>query len=394
MKNRLCIPLAAILSMLLAHSTHVPASAQTGEGQPATTNVPRADYPRLQADGSVTFQLKAPNATNVQLQPGGRDNGLGQGPFDMQRDEAGVWEVTIPSPVPGFHYYWFLVNGVELNDPGSETFFGWNKQCSGIEIPDATADYLQINDVPHGEVRSFWYHSQVTGKPRRAMVYTPPTYDTDPSQRYPVLYLQHGAGEDERGWSKQGKLNFILDNLIAARQARPMIVVMDNGYAERAGETSRPFDFGAFEEVLVGELIPKIDASYRTDSDRKRRAIAGLSMGGMQSLQIGLKHLDLFGSIGAFSAPMMGSFDVKTAYDGSFAESNGFNEKLSLFWLGAGTKEEFFATSIRRVHQALDEAGIQHVHFESAGTSHEWQTWRRCLRDFAPRLFPAGPPAP
>lgn len=386
----LLIPTSLTLdaSAVSAQSKDPPSGGEIADsGCPASTNVPRAEFPRVHADGRVTFRLKAPDATRVQMQPGGGDNGLGKGPFEMSRSANGHWELTIPPAVPGFHYYWFVVDGADVNDPGSETFFGWNKQCSGIEIPDPDASFCDIQNVPHGEVRSLWYHSKVTGKPRRAMVYTPPGYDHDHEKRYPVLYLQHGAGEDERGWTKQGRLNFILDNLIASEKSLPMIVVMDNGYAERAGEASQPFDFRAFEDVLVNELVPNIDATYRTLSDRDHRALAGLSMGGMQALQIGLKRLDQFGSIGAFSAPIIESFDVKTAYDGRLADATSFNQQVRLFWFGAGTTETFFAKGIQRVHRALDMAGVQHTVFESKGTSHEWHTWRRCLHDFAPRLF-------
>ena len=208
---------------------------QADESKPATSNVPRAEYPRIHADQRVTFRLKAPEAKSVKVQPGGADSGLGKGPYDMQRSDDGNWTVTTPRAVPGFHYYWLVVDGVAMNDPGSETFFGYGKPTSGVEVPEPGADYYDVKDVPHGEVRSLWYHSKVTGAVRRAMVYTPPGYDADAGTRYPVLYLQHGAGEDERGWTTQGRANFILDNLIAAGAAAPMIVVMDNGYAARSG---------------------------------------------------------------------------------------------------------------------------------------------------------------
>lgn len=366
--------------------------ARAQDATPAASNVPRSAYPRVDAEGRVTFQLKAPEATRVQLVPGGgSESGFGRDAFDMQRGDDGVWSVTTPPVVPGFHYYWFSVDGLTVNDPGSETFFGWGRQSSGVEVPEAGVDFYDAKDVPHGEVRVFWYHSQVTGKVRRALVYTPPGYDASGDaggQRYPVLYLQHGAGEGERGWTNQGRANFILDNLLASGQARPMIVVMDNGYAARADETAgRPFDFGAFEEVLMDELIPKIDAAYCTVADREHRALAGLSMGGMQALQIGLRHLDQFAAIGAFSAPPRGEFDVATAYEGAFADAAAFNGEVRLFWLGAGTAEKRFAEGLQATHEALEKAGIKHVVFESPGTAHEWQTWRRSLHDFAPRLF-------
>ncbi|MFO0848352.1 MAG: alpha/beta hydrolase-fold protein [Gemmataceae bacterium] len=362
--------------------------AGADDAKPASSNVPRAEYPRVHPDGRVTFRMRAPDAKKVQLQPGGADNGLGKGPYDMQRGPDGHWTVTTPPAVPGFHYYWLLVDGVIVNDLGSESFFGWGRQCSGVEVPETGADFYDVKDVPHGEVRALWYHSKVTGKPRRAMVYTPPGYDTT-GRRYPVLYLQHGAGEDERGWTTQGRANFILDNLIAAKKARPMIVVMDNGYADRAGAPPGPqrFDFRPFAEVLTAELIPTVDAAYRTLADRDHRALAGLSMGGMQALQIGLADLDRFAWVGAFSAPPGPKFDVGTAYNGAFRDAAGFNAKVRLLWLGAGSAEEWFAAGVKTMHTALDKAGVKHVTFESPGTSHEWQTWRRSLHDFAPRLF-------
>jgi enterochelin esterase-like enzyme len=304
----------------------------------------------------------------------------------MTRGADGTWAFTTLPAVPGFHYYWLVLDGVAVNDPGSETFFGWGKPTSGIEVPERGVDYYEAKDVPHGEVRALFYKSKVTGKSRRAFVYTPPGYDAG-KERYPVLYLQHGAGEDERGWTAQGRANFILDNLIAAKMARPMIVVMGNGYADRVGQAARMFDFRGFEEVITSELIPKIDATYRTLADRDHRALAGLSMGAMQALQIGLNHLDEFAYLGAFSAPPVARFDVTTSYNGAFRDAAAFNKKVRLLWLGAGTAEERFAAGVKAMHGTLDKAGVKHIVFESKGTSHEWQTWRRSLQDFAPRLF-------
>jgi enterochelin esterase family protein len=365
------------------------ATAGADDAKPASSNVPRAGYPRVHPDRRVTFLVKASDAKSVKVQPGGADNGLGKGPYDMERADDGTWSVTTPPAVPGFHYYWLVVDGVAVNDPGSETYFGYGKPTSGVEVPEEGVDDYDAKDVPHGEVRALWYHSKVTGKPRRAFVYTPPGYDADASRRYPVLYLQHGAGEDERGWTTQGRANFILDNLLAAAKATPMIVVMDNGYADKAGTTSAPmrFDFRGFEEVLLGELIPKVDATYRTIADRDHRALAGLSMGSMQALQIGLRHLDVFAAIGVFSLPPIGTFDVEKSYDGAFRDASAINGKVRLLWLGAGTAEERFAAALRTMHAALDKAGVKHVAYESPGTAHEWQTWRRSLYDFAPRLF-------
>jgi enterochelin esterase-like enzyme len=379
----------------------VPAAAQDGkqagqkppadEGQPATTNVMGAAYPRIHPDLRVTFRVKAPGARKVQVQGG---DGLGKGPFEMVRGEDGFWTVTTPPAVPGFHYYWMLIDGAAVNDPASETFFGYGKPTSGVEVPEKGVDFYDARDVPHGEVRARWYHSRITGRWRRAYVYTPPDYDANPQARYPVLYLQHGAGEDERGWTTQGRANFILDNLIAAGKARPMLVVMDKGYATRAGDPDAPAGRGgafrgtsAFEDVVLQDLIPMIDSTYRTLSDRKHRAMAGLSMGGGQTLQITLRHLDKFSHIGAFSGALFGKFDAKTAYGGAFGDPKAFNEKVRLLWLGAGSGEQAFVKSARALHEALDRMGIPSVFVESPGTAHEWQTWRRALYDFAPRLF-------
>jgi enterochelin esterase-like enzyme len=369
--------------------------AQTpDDSQPASSNVMNAAYPRVHPDRSVTFRVTAPGAQKVQIQPGGADSGLGRGPYDMVRDDKGVWTVTIPPAVPGFHYYWFLVDGFAANDPGSETYFGYGKQTSAVEVPEQGVDFYEPHDVPHGEVRLRVYHSKVTGQWRQAYVYTPPGYDNSRA-RYPVLYLQHGAGENATGWTKQGRANLILDNLIAAGKAVPMMVVMETGYAvkpgaapaaEPAGRGGRGGPPNAIADVVIDDLIPMIDSTYRTETDRAHRAMAGLSMGGGQTLQITLGHLDRFAWIGSFSAPIR-NFDAKTSYNGVFADAKGFNQKVRLLWIGAGTAEENMHQGAEAMHAGLDQAGIKNVFFESPGTAHEWQTWRRDLNDFAPRLF-------
>jgi enterochelin esterase-like enzyme len=317
------------------------------------------------------------------LQPGGADNGLGKGPIDMTKGADGVWAVTTPPAVPGFHYYWFLLDGITVNDPGSETFFGWGKQSSGVEVPEKGTDFYNAKDVPHGQVRAFWYHSKITGTARRSFVYCPPGYEKDATKRYPVLYLQHGAGEDERGWTTQGRANLILDNLFAAGKANPMVVVMDQGYATNAGAKSPA---NAFDEVVFTDLIPTVDAEFRTLADRDHRAIAGLSMRAGQALQIGLTNLDKFTSIGAFSGAGR-SFDVQTSYGGVFKNAETVNKKILVLWIGAGTGEEAIHKSAKGMHDALDRAGIKYAFVEQNGTAHEWQTWRKAFLDFAPRLF-------
>jgi enterochelin esterase-like enzyme len=365
---------------------------QADESQPAPTNIGNSAYPRIHSDLRVTLQLKAPDARKVQVVG---NFGLGKGgPWEMERGEGGVWTVTTPPVIPGFHYYKLSVDGVEVNDPSSDSFFGSGRPTSGIEIPEKGVDFYHVKDVPHGEVRSRWYRSKVTGQARHVMVYTPPGYDTDLKKRYPVLYLQHGAGEDETGWSKQGHVNFILDNLIADGKAKPMIVVMEKGYATKAGATAETGGPGrgvgsAFEDVVVKDLIPMIDSTYRTMPEREQRAIAGLSMGAGQAMRIGLTHLDTFSAVGAFSGAGRG-IDPKTAFGGVFAEPAAFDKKVSLLYLHAGTisLDEGIHKNAESLHNALQEAGIKNVVFRDAkGLAHEWQTWRYAFYDFAPRLF-------
>lgn len=385
------------------------AAQPADDAMPASSNVPGAESPRIHRDGRVTFTLKAPDARSLDVAGG---DGLGKGPFPMRRAADGTWSVTIAPPVPGFHYYWFDLDGVAVNDPGSRTYFGYSKETSGIEIPDPQGDFYAVRHVPLGQVRTHWYLSSTTGHWRRAVVYTPPGYDAG-SKRYPVLYLQHGMGEDETGWTRQGRAQFILDNLIAAGRAVPMIVVMERGYADppdappfalRADMPLRDIHaaFSRFGAVVIHDLIPTIDRAYRTLPDRDHRALAGLSMGGMQALFIGLHHSDTFAYLAALSSPLIrgnapdetlipsvvAPFDTKTAFDEAFADPAGFNQRMKLFWLGAGTAEgEPIHTSVHGAVDALRASGVRVEYFESQGTAHEWQTWRRDLEDIAPRLF-------
>jgi enterochelin esterase-like enzyme len=375
--------------------------------QPASSNIPGAEYPRIHSDLRVTFRLKAPEAQKVRLHLD-KD-------YDLVRDSDGVWSVTTAPQVPGFHYYWFILDGVNVCDPASETFYGVSRQYSGIEVPEEGVDFYNPKDVPHGEIRERWYFSKTTAAWRRVFVYTPPDYDSNRDARYPVLYLQHGGGEDERGWVVQGRVNHIMDNLIAEKKAKPMIVVMEKGYARRAGEPETPVRppaggtggprpdfsrmFGALEEVFIKDLIPMIDATYRTKPDRENRAMAGLSMGGMQTFNITLANLDKFSYIGGFSGAGGGfgggTFDARTLHNGVMADAEAFNKKVHLVWIGIGTAEgERFYNGVKNYRDALEKAGIKTVYYESPGTAHEWQTWRRSLKEFAPLLFQAGVGAP
>jgi enterochelin esterase-like enzyme len=316
--------------------------------------------------------------------------------FEMSRDEKGIWTLTTDPLVPGFHYYFFIIDGVQVSDPASESFFGWGKMSSGIEVPEAGVSYYSLKNVPHGDVRQKWYFSNVTQAWRRCFVYCPPEYNNNLNKKYPVLYLQHGSGEDERGWSVQGKVDIILDNLIAEGKAVPMIIVMDQGYAARAGAPApapgqQPTGPSAFEDVIIKDLIPFIDGNFRTFSDREHRAMAGLSMGGMQTMQITMNNLDKFAYIGGFSgAGRFGGagLDVKTDFKGVLADAGAFNKKVKLLWIGIGTAEPAnMYKAVNGFHLSLGNAGINHVYYESPGTDHEWLTWRRSLNEFAPLLF-------
>jgi len=360
------------------------------DAKPATTNVMGAEYPRVLSDHSVAFQFKASNAKSVDADITGKK-------FAMTLGNDGLWNVTTPPLVEGFHYYALDVNGVRMNDPGSHTFFGTGVDASGIEVPEEGVDYYLANDVPHGDVRIRIYHSRITGLWRRCFVYTPPDYDSNLSARYPVLYLQHGMGEDETGWVFQGHANLILDNLIAENKAVPMIIVMDNGYASvPAGPFGPPpgpgAGFGTFEDVMIKEVIPMIDTTFRTIPDRGHRAMAGLSMGANQALHLATDHLDTFAYMAGFSGTMNGlstdALDPATAFNGTFKDGAAFNAKVKLLWLGMGTKEPNpFPGAIGAFRAMLDTQGIKYVYFSSPGTAHEWLTWRRDLNDFAPRLF-------
>lgn len=372
-----------------------------GDFVPATTNVWGAEYPKVDSQSRVLLRVKALDATKVRIN-------FWSGPkAEMTKQADGFWTFTTPAMVPGLHYYNFVVDGAETSDTGSQSFFGGSKYASAVEVPEPGSTYYAIQDVPHGQVREVWYNSKVTGSWRHALVYLPPSYETQIKQRFPVLYLQHGGGEDETGWIRQGRANFILDNLLAEGKCNPMIVVMAYGYARRAGQavpvvTGPPTSpdraramqdmFAAFEDDLTQALIPFVDRTYRTLADREHRAMAGLSMGGMQTFQITLKHLDLFSHIGGFSGVGGGMattpLDLKTAFGGAMSDAGAFNKKVRLVWVGIGTKEpERMYQGVNNFHKTLESGGIKHIYYESPGTDHEWQTWRRDLKDFAPRLF-------
>ena len=400
----------------LAQNSPTAAAESLGsEARPATSNAAGQQYPKVDAQQRVEFRLQAPSAQRVQVDIGGHK-------YDLSKDDQGLWRGVTPPLVVGFHYYALVVDGVGMADPASESYFGVSKMMSGIDIPSPGEDFYDLKNVPHGEVREHWYFSNTNRAWRRCYVYTPPDYDSNPTARYPVLYLQHGAGEDERGWSTQGRVNFILDNLIAEGKARAMIVVMDNGGGSAlfAGNrsvaglmggamgTNRPAPApngstppsrggfgrggaglfggaaGLFADTLLHEIIPMIDEKYRTMADRDHRGLAGLSMGGMQTRAIGLAHLETFANIGIFSGGTLG--DLK-ATNSPLAKPAEFNQLVKVAFVSYGSMEGG-AKSLASYHDSLVAAGITNMsYYISPGTAHEWQSWRRSFYQFAPLLF-------
>lgn len=367
--------------------------AQPDTFVPAASNIAGAEFPKISDDLRVYLQIKAPSADRVQLAGSLLPS---PDPVDFKKDAEGNWTLITPPIVPGFHYYWFLVDGVPMNDPGCNTYHGWAKPTSGIEIPTKGEDFYMPKDVPHGNVREHWYYSDITGKWRRAFVYTPAEYETNLDKKYPILYLLHGSGENERGWSLQGHMGFIMDNLIAAKKAVPMVIVMDNGYAVAKNPSAYPQSTNSWSnrsavlaDVYVKEIIPSMESFYRIEPGRENRAMAGLSMGGGQTAVIGLNHPELFSAFGFFSAGGI-SEDVLSdpkAYGGLFADKESFNDQIKVFWFGAGTEEPSLISKYANLRNAFEKAGINAVFYESQGTAHEWHTWRRCLHEFAPLLF-------
>ncbi|MBR4048537.1 MAG: acetyl xylan esterase [Bacteroides sp.] len=352
----------------------VPADAKVAE-----TTFPGNEFPKVDKEGRAYFSISAPEAKDVKVD-------ICSKKYDMKRDSKGNWmAVTDPLPV-GFHYYFILVDGVSTVDPATDTFFGCHRQAGGIEIPEGPEGnyYRPQEGVPQGQVRSLYYYSKSAGSFRHAMVYTPAEYEKG-KKKYPVLYLQHGMGEDETGWSKQGHMQHIMDNAIHEGRAVPMIVVMESGDIRAPfGRGMSHADYGAsFYPVLLNDLIPYIEANFRVKADRENRAMAGLSWGGKQTFDIVLNNLDKFAWMGTFSAAIFG-VDVKNAYNGIFSRPDEFNEKIHYFSMSCGTEENF---GTERMVNTLREAGIN-VEFKiSEGTAHEWLTWRRGLNEFIPNIF-------
>jgi len=373
--------------------------------KPASSNQPGKQYPQVNSERRARFRIVAPQAQSVKVPEWGG--------VALTKAEDGAWVGTTRPLDEGFHYYRINIDGADVPDPGSKFFFGANRWGSGIEIPAHDQDFYALKNVPHGQLRENWYFSKSSNAMRRCFVYTPPDYDKDNAKRYPVLYLQHGAGEDETGWGQQGRANLIMDNLIAEGKAKPFIIVMDNGggiiggfkgakgpkfgkdgnkdakdnkEAKDAKEAKAPpkikgpggFNFAGFGKILTEELIPYIDSNYRTISDQPHRGMAGLSMGGMQTKQITLANLDKFSHIGMFSGGSIAPADTSNLGD-------AFKEKVKVLFVSYGGREKGETAKANR--EALEKMGIRSIYYESPETAHEWQSWRRSLYQIAPLLF-------
>ncbi len=374
--------------------------------KPSSLNQPGQQFPQVNSQRYARFRIVAPQAQNVHV-----TLGLGgRGGTTLIKGEDGVWTGTTEGPLDeGFHYYHLTIDGGTFNDPGTLNFYGSTRWESGIEIPAHDADFYTLKDVPHGRIQGVLFPSRLTNAviARPAYVYTPPNYDKDTKKRYPVLYLQHGWGENEYAWWNQGGANLIMDNLIAEGKAKPFIIVMTYGLTNEGrrpgsrppsgtnsiaanptngpargpgGRGSLPPGFGnnaAFETVLVNELIPYIDVNFRTLADQPHRAMAGLSMGGAETHSITLKHLDLFSHIGLFSGGVITTNDVNNTPD--------FRKKVKVVFASCGSREN--PGNLNANHDALESIGIRNTAYVSQDTAHEFLTWRRSLREFAPLLF-------
>jgi enterochelin esterase family protein len=363
-------------------------------------NLYGAKYPRIEADSRVTFRFNAPKAQKVQVS-------IANVAYDMVKGDDGVWTYTSEPQDKGYHNYWMIVDSAIVLDPATNAFIGYGHMCNGFEIPDPDGSSYDLKDVPHGDVLIKNYFSKTTNSWRHIFVYTPPGYETNTENRYPVLYLQHGGGEDERVWIEMGRTNVILDNLIAEGKVRPCIVIMETSIVggafpvpPRAGAPAgagRPGGIagmlggpggGAYGKLMVNDLIPWVDSTFRTLADQSHRAMAGLSMGGMMTRLVTLANLDKFSYIGIFSGGSISMEDV--------TNTPGFKEKVKLVFISYGSRELEnrraggrgpFGGDPKANAEALKQAGINSVFYISPNTAHEWQSWRRSLREFAPLLF-------
>ena len=348
-------------------------------GVPAATNIRQAKYPLILPDHRVVVRVQAPDAKKVQVDLGKK--------YDMQRDSTGAWTVTTDSIGEGFHYYSLLIDGVAVADPASESFYGMGRMASGIEIPFTQGRYYEEKDVPHGDIRIKKYYSATAKAWRRMFIYTPPGYDFKTSEKFPVLYILHGGGEDERGWANQGKTDVILDNLIAEKRAKPMLVVMPDANFSGAGFSEEYLL--KVEEEIKGVIIPFIEKNYRVKAEPSGRALAGLSMGGLNTLYTGIKNNNMFSSLGVFSSGWIMPIqnDIANAqYDLMKKNHAAINKNLKNFWIAMGGKQDIAYNNCQAMLAKFKELNINYTYYEYPG-GHTWPVWRNNLYHFAPLLF-------
>lgn len=377
-----CLALAAVCA-----SAQRPMMRETfpeGSYSPVT-NINRNGYPRVLEDGSVMFRVNAPAADQVQIDLGGRK-------YDLEKGQGGTWTGTTQPQVPGFHYYSLIVDGVSCSDPASYTFYGCSRVSSAIEIKEEGMDDFEVQDVPHGQVRTLNYYSELEKEWRPICVYTPAGYDKG-KKKYPVVYIQHGGGEDHTGWMQQGRVANILDNLIASGKAVPMIVVSANSNITRSGGMGGYSRTGMqpYLDEMATQIIPFIDKTFRTKADARHRAMCGLSMGGGQAFYIGLNSPVLFANVGIFSTGMFGGIqqakelDLEEEVPGILSNTEQFNKNFDHFFMTCGEQDPRIEHT-RKMVARMKEAGIN-VEFQSYPGDHEWQPWRKSLHAFAQMLF-------
>jgi enterochelin esterase family protein len=389
------IIICSIASAQFAGIMRGPQELTLPEGfKPSSTNIFLSPFPAVNAQTrQAMFRVVAPTAKTVQVD-------IASKKYNMTRDDKGVWTCTSDPQVVGFHYYAILIDSVAVMDRNTEAYFGSNWESSGIEIPEGPeGDYYRFNkNIPHGQIRSLYYWSEINGLERHVNVYVPVEYEKNKKKKYPVLYLLHGWGEDENGWSNQGHMGNIMDGLIAAGKSVPMIVVMDCGDIKTNSDV-RKASSNDVTQIYIKDLMPYIETTFRTKADRQFRAMAGLSRGGMQTTMTVFNNMDKFAWIGTFSGffigmPRMGAnaantpkpdmkAQIETAFNGVFKDAAAFNKQMNLLFISTGTEEG----TPKEAVEALKAKGVNVVYHESQGTAHEWLTWRRALNDFAPRLF-------
>lgn len=352
---------------------------------PATT-ISKNGYPRIYRDNSVELCVSAKDAKEIRvsLDPDAK--------FEKKAD--GTWIARTKPLVEGFHYYWFTIDGVDYSDPSSQSYFGCGRMCSAVDIPEAGCHFYDDLEVPHGQVRQLTYYSPIRRTKAALWVYTPASYETHPERQYPVLYLQHGGGEDETGWIRQGKTNFILDNLIDEGKASEMIVVMANGTLSlpKGIPAYTAEGMAGFDHELTDVIIPFVEKNFRVKPGRDNRGLSGLSMGGGQSFFVGLSHPDLFSHIGIFSTGLFGGipgtgkpFDVEETIPGLLSNSQQYNQDLKVLYISVGEQDPRISHTETTVEN-MRSHGLNVVYKHFPG-DHEWQVWRKSIHDFAQLLF-------